>query len=90
MSTFQMIPNFGQENYGLFPQFVTFHVWIAPLSIISLKGKNLTVFFKHKKVAKLRSTYFITNILGNYIWQGKDEKSAKFNFQPALNFSFLI
>ena len=21
----------GQENYGLFPQFVTFHVWMAPL-----------------------------------------------------------
>ena len=20
----------GQENYGLFPQFVTFHVWMAP------------------------------------------------------------
>ena len=23
----------GQENYGLFPQFVTFYVWKAPLSI---------------------------------------------------------
>ena len=22
----------GQENYGLFPQFVTFHVWKAPLT----------------------------------------------------------
>ena len=24
-------PRGGQENYGLFPQFVTFHVWKAPL-----------------------------------------------------------
>ena len=24
----------GQENYGLFPQFVTFPFWIAPLSYV--------------------------------------------------------
>ena len=28
----------GQENYGLFPQFVTFHVWKAPLR--SFMGVN--------------------------------------------------
>ena len=35
-SQIQKSPNYprgrgGQENYGLFPQFVTFHVWKAPL-----------------------------------------------------------
>ena len=37
------------ENYGLFPQFVTFHVWMAPLTDFSICNEP-----NNSKMSKLR------------------------------------
>ena len=36
----------GQENYGLFPQFVTFPFWIAPLSMRMFDTNELQLQYK--------------------------------------------